>query len=69
MCFVAYKNGPPKEDNVNKLFNLHFDIVEDELLRDLFTRLPTQTNNNNNFYLLTATGFVNRRSPYGRLCR
>jgi hypothetical protein len=36
------KNGLLKEDGINKLFNLYFDIVEEELLRDLLSRLPMQ---------------------------
>jgi hypothetical protein len=39
---LCYENGPPKEDAINKLFNLYFDIVEDELLQDLFSWLPTK---------------------------
>jgi hypothetical protein len=39
---LCYENGPPKEDAINKLFMLYFDIVEEELLRDLFSWLPTK---------------------------
>jgi hypothetical protein len=36
------ENQPPKEDAVKKLFNLSYALVEEFLLRDLYSRAPTR---------------------------